>query len=233
MQSDQQIDKDNANPSLAESAYLKLEEMIALAVLEPKVLYTEKELTEMIDSSRTPAREALLRLAQEGLVNVIQRRGVQISDVDHHTIQQLLETRRPLQMQAVKLAAYRSNDATRAQMAAFAMVLESYPETNPPNKAELLEIVRKAHYFVSHASGNIFISKTLEIVQSLSRRYWLYYLQPGDVTKSLALHAELLRSIEGGFEERSMSISDRQMDYLEEFSARSIRWGEGKSTTPT
>ena len=68
--------------SLADQAYELLEEKIISLQLKPGRVYSEAELSELIELGRTPMREALLRLAKERLVQMIPRRGVLISDID-------------------------------------------------------------------------------------------------------------------------------------------------------
>ena len=82
------------NLSSADKTYYKLEEMIVLTQLKPGIMYTEKELADLLEVGRTPVREALQRLSLEGLVNIIQRRGVQITEVDAAVQLQLLKVRR-------------------------------------------------------------------------------------------------------------------------------------------
>ena len=56
--------------SLAELAYDRVEELIVTLALPPEHIFSEGELAERIGIGRTPLREALQRLAQEGLVQI-------------------------------------------------------------------------------------------------------------------------------------------------------------------
>ena len=46
--------------------------------------------------SRTPLREALLKLSNESLINIIPRRGIEISDINMTNQLSILETRKVL-----------------------------------------------------------------------------------------------------------------------------------------
>ncbi|MBG10075.1 MAG: GntR family transcriptional regulator, partial [Gammaproteobacteria bacterium] len=59
------MDKHAKTFSDAESTFQKLEEMIVLTELKPGVMYSEKELAEVVGFGRTPVREALQRLEIE------------------------------------------------------------------------------------------------------------------------------------------------------------------------
>ena len=66
--------------SLTDRAYVALEEMICTLQLEPGEVLSEGALSETLGIGRTPVREALQRLAREGLVPVLPRRGVLVSE---------------------------------------------------------------------------------------------------------------------------------------------------------
>ena len=55
---------------------------------------SEGLLSKRLGIGRTPIREALQRLAREGLVQILPRRGVIVSEINVKTQMRLLETRR-------------------------------------------------------------------------------------------------------------------------------------------
>ena len=65
--------------SLTEIAYRRLEEAIVTLSLRPGAVLTEAQLIDMGGVGRTPVREALIRLAQQGLVEVLPRKGVVVA----------------------------------------------------------------------------------------------------------------------------------------------------------
>ncbi|UUX50670.1 GntR family transcriptional regulator [Nisaea acidiphila] len=96
-------------------AYRAMKEMILDGRLKPSASYLETELAECIGVSRTPVREAGLRLEREGLVTVRPRRGIQVLPVsaeDMAEIYQLLSALEPL---AAELAAKRGLTEAEAE----------------------------------------------------------------------------------------------------------------------
>ena len=65
--------------SLADRAYRELEELIVALALVPGTAHSEGQLAERLAIGRTPVRESLHRLAREGLVVILPRRGILIS----------------------------------------------------------------------------------------------------------------------------------------------------------
>ena len=72
----------------SKTIYYKLREEIINLYLEPGTSISEKELSEKYSVSRTPVREALVRLAQEGLVNIYPQKGTVISLIDLSAVEE-------------------------------------------------------------------------------------------------------------------------------------------------
>src|SRR4051794_41454181 len=96
--------------------------------------------------SRTPVREALMRLAQERLVEVYPRRGMFVTGVDVRELARLSEVRVALEPEAARLAAERATDDDRTELRSL------LDEIGRPdvNLIELDERVHRAVYRATH-----------------------------------------------------------------------------------
>src|ERR1700733_7840537 len=94
--------------TLTEQAYRQIEELICTLQLPPGTLLGEFALAERLGIGRTPIREALQRLALDGLVVVIPRRGILVSEINLQTQLRLLEMRRVVERLMARLAAGRA-----------------------------------------------------------------------------------------------------------------------------
>lgn len=88
--------------SLTERIYLALKTEIFDFALLPGDRFTENEVAERMAASRTPVREALMRLQREGYVEVSFRSGWQVKPFDFDQFEQLYDLRIVLEMAAVK-----------------------------------------------------------------------------------------------------------------------------------
>lgn len=70
-------------------------------------LLSEVELAESLKASRTPVREALMQLQEEGLVEMVPRRGPVVRHISPHEMTELLMVREALEALAVQLAVHR------------------------------------------------------------------------------------------------------------------------------
>jgi DNA-binding GntR family transcriptional regulator len=93
----------------SDRAYDVLKEDILQWRLAPGTVLGETEQSERLGISRTPLREAITRLAAEGLVDTQRGRAGVVTDVSPANLPELFELREALETQAARLAARRRN----------------------------------------------------------------------------------------------------------------------------
>lgn len=101
----------------SDRAYRTLLAEIQTGELAPGTVLGEVEQAARLGVSRTPLREALGRLASDGLVAQQSPRVTVVTDVDADDIRELFEVRRALEESAARLAAVRGDAATFAALA--------------------------------------------------------------------------------------------------------------------
>lgn len=203
------------NVSLADKVYADLEEMIVTLQLEPGQMLSESELGEMLKVSRTPIGEALQRLAREGLVNILPRRGIVVTEINIADQLKLLEFRRVVSRFAAGSAARRRKEEDSKQMSAIAKQLIDAVKAKDGHA--LLQADKAFHDHFSICIRNEFASRALDSLDSLSRRFWFVYHQSQDDAESGELHANLALAIAEGDSNAAEEASDKLFDSLERF----------------
>jgi DNA-binding GntR family transcriptional regulator len=159
---------------VAERAYLELRDRIVTLRLAPGTVLREDELMREMELGRTPLREAVKRLALEGLVAVQPRRGTFVSHVDAADIVNITEVRAELEGFAASLAALRMDADARA---AAESLLSEVEELNRPGDQEwLMRFDERIHRFTWEATGNPHLVDTLERYFTHSLRIWYLVL---------------------------------------------------------
>lgn len=92
------------NESVREYAYRTLRENILKLKLKPGDKISEKEISDTLSISRTPVREAFIRLSQEQLLEVLPQRGTYISKINTSQIAEFRFLRVTLEQAVMKLA---------------------------------------------------------------------------------------------------------------------------------
>ncbi len=129
------------------------EEMLRRVILEghlkPGQRLNELELSASLGISRSPIREALQRLAKEGLVQLVANRGAFVSVFDLAQVEELYEVREALECRAASLAAERASSedlaAMRQVLAVTRIALGGSEPHYPPTHDFHALLVQAAH----------------------------------------------------------------------------------------
>lgn len=93
--------------------------MIIEGDLVPGQKVPERELCEQLGVSRTPLREALKVLSQEGLIELLPSRGCKVVELSERTLAELLDVMAALEGQSGEAACARMTDAGIAEVRAI------------------------------------------------------------------------------------------------------------------
>ncbi len=88
--------------NLSELAYQEIKSQIISGRLEADVIYSAGQFAEMLNVSRSPVREALLQLAAEGYLELVEARGFKIREFSEKEVQDIFEMRELIEAHAVK-----------------------------------------------------------------------------------------------------------------------------------
>jgi DNA-binding GntR family transcriptional regulator len=105
-------------PRLADRAYTELRSHLVQGKLPPGTRLVEQTLTAVLGISRTPLREALWRLEQDGLVERRDSGGVYVTELTQDEFEELMGLRAVIEGYCARLAAERATDAQLAEIAA-------------------------------------------------------------------------------------------------------------------
>ena len=95
---------------LKDLVYLELKHKILTGEIVSQTRLMEIDLSEKMNVSRTPIREAIHKLELEGLVIMIPRRGAEVAQITEKSMSDVLEVRRAVDALCVELACERICD---------------------------------------------------------------------------------------------------------------------------
>lgn len=104
----------HAGQSLVSQVFSLLKDLIVTIQLRPGQLISEKEIAEALQASKTPVREALIRLEDIGLVNIIPKSGTYVTQIQIDRYLEACFVRLQLEMGAVRNAAQNHNSKDTA-----------------------------------------------------------------------------------------------------------------------
>jgi DNA-binding GntR family transcriptional regulator len=208
-----------AKPSdepLAEQAYRLIEERIVTLRLQPGELLTENLLVAEIGLGRTPVREAVQRLAREGLVQILPRKGLRVSASD--PVQQLLvlEVRLELERLLARLAALRATATERSRFLAIADGMDRAAAVH--DDLVFMRHDRELNVLLTEAAHNEHAASAMRLINGHSRRFWFqHHKAQGDLPLCARLHAEQARAVASGDAAAAMAATGRLIDYTVSF----------------
>jgi DNA-binding GntR family transcriptional regulator len=199
-------------PNLADKAYVRLEELIATLELEPGGVVSEGALSKQLGIGRTPLREALQRLAAQGLLVALPRKGLMISEINVAEQLGILETRRVVDRLIATNAAERATQPQRTAFASLASLMQKTSRTR--DIREFMQLDRRFDLLADAASRNPSASQAAAALHIHGRRLWYLYQHDSDLTRAVRLHVTLIQTIAAGNSRSAAEASDSLIDYL-------------------
>ena len=167
--------------------------------LAPGSVATEATLIERVGLGRTPVREAMQRLAWEGLVDMRLRAGVAIAPLHAADWVRVLDVRSDVEIILARSAAHFVTGEAAAQFHDAALTMQRAVITG--NVMSFLE-ADKALDEASRSRRNAFAARLAAPLQTHSRRFWFSYQCDTGLADAAERHVALIRSILDGDAER-------------------------------
>ena len=208
------------NVSKKEIAYQAIKQAIISGRLEPAKIYTITELSEKFKVGRTPAREALVILASEGIIDPIPRSGYQVKAISVQDLMEIFHLRKVLEVEGVGLAAERisesdinlleENNRQEQEIAA-----SSYTGVSPDIYQKGFDLNLAFHLAIARASGNNRLVSLVEDLLNELERVLVhdpYLAEPGQ-------HGEIIDGLKKRDKLGSLEIMKK---HLEETKTRTL-----------
>jgi len=164
--------------SATDRLYRALKRDMVAGVLRPGDLIPVRQLSKRFRASRTPVREALIRLAQEGFVAIHPRRGAFVTGVSHRELHEIFEVREVLEPLAARLACQSSEKKT---LDAFESELRAAGQTG--KYRDLVAVGMKIHAWVCGAGGNATLAAIMATLHVHMTRIFALFVNDQFVAK--------------------------------------------------
>jgi DNA-binding GntR family transcriptional regulator len=181
--------------TLAEHAYELIKERIVSARYVPGQFLQEADICAELKLGRTPVHQALHRLQQESLLEVIPRKGILINADSLGQILTALEVRALVEPYCAAQCAIKATDADIAVLRQLLKDYERLPDQG--DKVKLMEYDRRFHSMIAQVAGNQLIVDFLRpIHERMSRIWFLPHWQTADFGRTGAEHDGLVAALE-------------------------------------
>jgi DNA-binding GntR family transcriptional regulator len=182
--------------SVVERLFDRMRNHIIEGRFAPGQRLVEADLTEQFKISRGPLREAVRRLAAEGLVDITHNRGARVKKLDHGEVISLYEVREVMEGLAARLAAERASAAERKEIKASFQDMAKALSAN--NIRGYIAMNSQFHALILNASGNAVLTAAITRLQTPVLRLQFESMMTEKVVReSFEEHREIVDAIVG------------------------------------
>ncbi|SDG82206.1 GntR family transcriptional regulator [Pelagibacterium luteolum] len=192
--------------SLRDTAYDEIRKLIVTCELRPGQPLTVTDLAEALNIGRTPVIQAIDRLAVDGLVDVMPRKGIVVSPVSLDDFMEVIEMRMVNETAAVRWAAERASRAEIAMMEAnLAGIWQAAKDRNID---EFISLDRDFHRLITQSASNRILGDVLSSLHDKALRFWFISLKaPDHNIRVCEQHAAVIEGIKSG----NLDVAEKAM----------------------
>ncbi|MFN7053847.1 MAG: GntR family transcriptional regulator, partial [Gemmobacter sp.] len=184
-------------PQKAEQVYEFLRRAIIMMEIAPGDAIVEKDICAQLDISRTPVREAVQKLAEEGLVNVVPHSGSYVSRISYQVAEEGFVIRRALEIESVRRAALRFTEPGGQELQAIMARMRDLVSTGQLGR--YIEEDDALHSALARMSGMPRIWKFITMAKvHLDRMRQLSAPVPGHLAMVTEQHAAIVAAVGAG-----------------------------------
>jgi len=154
--------------SLMEQAYREIKERIIRYDLKPGTHLRIAQLSDRLEMSQTPIREALSKLEQEYLVDRHSKQGYVVRTLNLKEVEDIYDVRIALEVMAAKEAAIRMTEADQEELSRIFEGAATLIKNG--DKGKILKLEQDFHMVIMEASGNRFLC---DIGKGILERIWM------------------------------------------------------------
>ena len=174
-------------------AYRAIERAIVMLELAPGSITTERQLIERFDFGRTPVREAIQRLAWEGLMEVRPRSGLAVAQLHGADWRKVIETRAGIEIVLARGAARNATPATEDLFGTAARAM--HDAVIAADVAAFLDSDKAIDEALALAADNAFAARVAAPLQTHSRRFWYRFQRLTGLAESAQSHVRVVERI--------------------------------------
>lgn len=181
---------------LRERAYTQIRRMVMLGEFPTGQRLAEESIAEQLSVSRTPVREAFVRLHADRLLKRFNDGGYYVAEIDLFDMRDLYELRLTLEMRGITRALEGGIEHDRDALSELRDDWLAIQEDPPEPDGSFIELDESFHLSLLRASGNLALADTLEAVNVRIRPVRTYdFLTEDRIESSIAEHLGIVEAL--------------------------------------
>jgi DNA-binding GntR family transcriptional regulator len=193
---------------LREKVYDQLRAEMISCALPPGTEIRENELALRFGVSKSPVRDALMRLEREGLVITLPRQGYRVAPVSLADVQDMFHLRDALEQACMERIVRRASEEQLAALDVF----KRYEPADWPGG--FVAYNREFHRTLAHMAGNARMrDQLIDLIDQMERAVQLSVssLKKGNPQSLVDEHSELINALQGRQASRAQRLASRHV----------------------
>lgn len=202
-----------ARATLKESTEAIIRRALLDGTMQPGEIYSANKLAARLGISNSPAREAMITLADKGLLEPVKNRGYRVVDMTDRDKQEVYDLRVLIEVEAVRRAALASIEAHRVtHLRELAQATRQAAAAG--DTVEYLEVDQRFHAELVNLVGNRRWVQIVENLRDQSRINGAYHLKLRGVLEETAReHEQIAEAVIAGDARRAVELMTRHLEY--------------------
>jgi GntR family transcriptional regulator, rspAB operon transcriptional repressor len=197
--------------NIPKQVYELLREKILSVELKPGASINERRLTEWLGVSRTPIREAIRRLADNGLISIVPHVGTSVSLISAKRIRELYLIRSSLECAVIRTSAARFDE--QAAKTLQDLIDQQSATLAGPDFVRHVAVDDEFHRSIAGLSGMTLAWEILQKVMSeVTRLRHLSIRIPGGLTQPIHEHAAIVEALKSNDPDASQRAMKAHLD---------------------
>ncbi len=198
-----------ARRRLADEVYEQLVSAIMQREIGPDDWLVQEKLAAEMQISRTPVREALMRLEQEGVLEVSNRGSFRLYRMDDQEVKDLYQSRAAVEGQCARILAARRDPA---DITFLRDVVHREEDLETQTAAAYFDANRNIHRAFIERAGNRFLLEMFDMIWGKAMAFHLFAtIENIDLAHSLGDHMALVDTIEAGDRAKALEAFTRHI----------------------
>jgi DNA-binding GntR family transcriptional regulator len=208
-----EIEKQKDGTTVGDYVYETIKRNIINLNMAPGNRVSEKEISDLLNVSRTPVREAFIKLSKEGLLYILPQRGTYISYIDLNIVEEARFVRESLERSIMKIATEKFPEELLIELQENLELQKRSIEQKLFSK--FLELDEAFHKTIFAGCNK---ARTWSFIEQINTEYkrirMLTFIADVNWKNVIEQHAQLIKSIRNNDEEKGQEVITKHLKKL-------------------
>ncbi|ONK23611.1 GntR family transcriptional regulator [Bacillus sp. VT-16-64] len=193
-----------------EMVYEQLKKAILVRELSHKEIFTETMLANSLNTSRTPIREAVADLINEGLMVHIPRKGFKVREITEKEMDQIIFLRTSIEVRGIKIL---SDIITEEEVRQLYKIIERQEKVIASNDSiKFIELDQLFHRKILQFAGQELLEQFLSELYNMARLMGhTALMKEGRITEVIQEHLDIVKALESKDGELAIKVMENHL----------------------